>query len=143
MLLPSIILTCLWHNPHVCQNIPLACKLRWKRNIVNAGKNIHMCRKKCFKTDEINIYIDAKNTGLQNYWHSQKRTVPDSHILYKHCITLYMHCKVLLTWTVHHWTSLYIHTDSYCTALNSTVRRYWSTLYRTEHHCTGILIYTL
>ena len=85
----------------------------------------------------------------------------------------YSNCTILLKWTVHHWTSLYIHTDSRCTEMNNMVRgieihcsklknivrgywytlyvgtkpnntawEHWSTLYTTEQHCTGALIYT-
>ena len=59
--------------------------------------------------------------------------------------TVYAPCrnrKILLTWTVPHWTLLYIHTDSHCTELNNSIRGYWNTLYR-NYQYTGVLIYTV
>ena len=49
----------------------------------------------------------------------------------------YSNSIILLTWTVHHLTSLYIH----CSALNNNVLGYWNTLNRTEQHCKRVLIY--
>ena len=71
--------------------------------------------------------INFGTTGFKN-WHYWKRIVFDWLTLYKHLshctgfwyilyITVH-HCTFHLTCTVQYWTTLYVLTDSYCTALN-------------------------
>ena len=89
-----------------------------------------------------NVYYKCISSSLKNFWHSPKRTVFDCTHCANTVYALYSNSTILLTWPVHHWSSLYIHTDSYYTELKNMVRGYWNTLYKYDH-CTGVLIYTV
>ena len=79
-------------------------------------------------------------TGLKNNWHSQNPRLWLTYTvqtLNNTVYALYGNCTVLLTLYTTEHRSLYIHTDSHCTALNNTVERVLICTVQTEQHCTG------
>ena len=85
-------------------------------------------------------------TGLKNNWHSQNPRLWLTYTvqtLNNTVYALYGNCTVLMTLYTTEHRSLYIHTDSHCTALNNTVEGVLICTVQTEQHCTGARLISL
>ena len=94
----------------------------------------------------INVYHKCISSSLKTSYIPQNALSLIVHTVQRLNNTVYAPYRsrtILLTWTVPHWTLLYIHTDSHCTELNDMVPGFWNTLNSTKLNCNRVLIYTL
>ena len=132
----------LWYKHRLFKRCALRKSLQWTNKLTQLVSKTTDIPENASLTDIHCTYTVPHCTA---HWYILYITVHHCTFLLTCTYSPEQHCTFILTCTVQYWTTLYVLTDSYCTALNHTVQEtdIHSTLLNTVQHWAVIQTHTV